>query len=62
MTILVDHNIEGQALLHWGTLLASGWLEIAPIRLVTFEQAVLPFDSSDRDVWRLAQARGMWFC
>lgn len=59
MTILVDHNIEGQALLLWGVLLASGWLEIASIRLVTFEEAALPFDSSDREVWRFAQASGM---
>lgn len=59
MTILVDHNVEGQALLLWGTLLASGWLEIVSIRLVTFEESGLSYESSDRAVWRFAQAHGM---
>ena len=43
ITFLVDHDIEGQALTLWGTLAAVG----------------LPVDSSDRAVWRTAQARGM---
>lgn len=59
ITILVDHNIEGQALSLWGTLAAEGWLMLLPIQLVTFAQLGLPVDSSDRMVWRTAQARGM---
>ena len=58
-TILVDHDIEGQVLLLWGALAAEGWLEICPLRLVTFVQVGLPMNSSDRTVWRFAQAQGM---
>ena len=28
MTILVDHNLKGQALLLWGTLAAEGWFTL----------------------------------
>lgn len=59
MTILVDHNLKGQALLLWGTLAAEGWLDLLPLRLVTFEEVGLPINSSDRVVWRFAQARGL---
>jgi hypothetical protein len=58
-TILVDHDIEGQVLILWGALAAEGWLELCPLALVTFVQAGLPIDSSDRTVWRFAQAHGM---
>jgi hypothetical protein len=58
-TILVDHDIEGQVLTLWGALAAEGWLEICPLRLVTFVQVGLPVDSSDRTVWQFAQAQGM---
>jgi hypothetical protein len=57
--ILVDHNMEGQAILLWGTLAAEGWLGLLPLQLVRFTDVGLPPDASDRDVWRLAQARGM---
>lgn len=56
MTVLADHNLEGQAILLWGTLAAEGWLEILPLHLVTFRDVALPADSSDREVWRYAQA------
>jgi hypothetical protein len=59
ITILVDHNVEGQATLLWGTLAAAGWLELVPLRLVTFAQVGLPINSSDRVVWRFAQAHQM---
>ncbi len=59
ITILVDHDIEGQALTLWGTLAAEGWLTLLPLQLVTFAQIGLPVDSSDRIIWRTAQARGM---
>lgn len=58
-TILVDQDIEGQVLILWGALAAEGWLELCPLELVTFVQAGLPVDSSDRTVWRFAQAHGM---
>jgi hypothetical protein len=54
MTILVDHNLKGQALLLWGTLAAHGWFLLLPLRLLTFEDAGLPVNSSDREVWRFA--------
>ncbi len=59
ITILADHNIEGQAVLLLGTLVAEGWLELCPTELVLFADVGLPLESSDRVVWRLAQARGM---
>ncbi len=59
ITILVDHDIEGQALTLWGALAAAGWLTLFPIPLVTFAQIGLPVDTSDRTVWRTAQAQGM---
>ncbi len=59
ITVLVDHNIEGQAVLLWGTLVAEGWLELLPLRLATFAEVGLPFASTDRVVWQFAQAHGM---
>ncbi|NJK76908.1 MAG: ACP S-malonyltransferase [Oscillatoriales cyanobacterium RU_3_3] len=59
MIVLVDYNINRQALLLAGRLTAGGWLEIAPIRLVTFRDIGLPENSNDRVVWKFAQANGM---
>ena len=59
ITILVDHNMEGQATLLGGTLVTEGWLDLIPIRLVTFAEVGLPFDSSDRSVWRFIQTQHM---
>ncbi len=59
ITILVDHDIEGQVLILWGTLAAEGWLTLCPLQLATFAQVGLPVESSDRTVWRFAQAQGM---
>ena len=59
ITILVDHDIEGQALTLWGTLAAEGWVTLLPLQLVTFAQIGLPVDSSDRAVWRTAQSQGI---
>jgi hypothetical protein len=58
-TILVDHNMEGDAALLWGTIAGDGWLEIVPMRLATFADVNLPVDSSDRVVWRFAQEHRM---
>lgn len=51
--------MEGHASLLWGALAADGWLTLLPLQLVTFADVGLPFDANDRDVWRLAQSRGM---
>lgn len=59
MKVLVDHNIEGQSVLLWGVLAAKGWLELVPLQRLTFQEVGLPFDSSDRFVWRFAQAQEM---
>jgi hypothetical protein len=58
-TILVDHNIEGYALDLLAVLAKEGWLEIVDISILTFVEAGLPYNSSDRTVWRFAQANGM---
>jgi hypothetical protein len=58
-TILVDHDSEGHALSLLTVLGAEGWLEIADLQLMTFKEAGLPIQSSDRIVWRFAQTNGM---
>lgn len=50
ITVLAGHNIEGQALLLWGTLGAAGWLALVSLRLLYFHDVGLPYDSSDRVV------------
>lgn len=60
ITILADHDIEGHALLLWGTLASAGWLELIPMRLVRFVDVGLPHNSTDREVWRFAQAQQMF--
>ena len=59
MIVLADYNLNRQAILISGSLLAGGWLDLAPIRLATFESIGLPADSNDRVVWRFAQTNGM---
>jgi hypothetical protein len=59
MIILADYNLNRQAILISGSLLAGGWLDLAPIQLMTFENIGLPVDSNDRVVWRFAQMNGM---
>src|SRR5262249_11390275 len=59
ITVLVDHNMEGQAILLWGALAAEGWLDLVPLRLLTFGEVGLAFDSDDRTVWRFVQAQRM---
>jgi len=41
-----------------GTMAAEGWLELFPVKLLTFSEVGLPLDCNDRDVWRIAQERG----
>jgi hypothetical protein len=57
--ILVDHNIEGQAVLLWGTLGAGDWLGLVEIHMFRFDEVGLAPDSSDREVWRFAQSQQM---
>src|SRR5215207_4161217 len=60
MIVLVDHNMEGHARLLWRTLAALGWLEVAPMQLVTLAEAGVPANSVDRIVWRFAQEHRMF--
>jgi hypothetical protein len=59
MTLLVDYNLDGYALIFLGILTKLGWLEFLPIRFVTFREVGLSVDSSDRIVWRYAQENQM---
>jgi hypothetical protein len=59
ISILVDHDIEGQVMVLWGALAAEGWLVLGPLPFATFAHVGLPIDSSDREVWRFAQGQGM---
>lgn len=59
MIFLIDHNLKGHALLLFGAIASQGWLDILPIRFVTFTETELSIDSDDRVVWRLAQKNQM---
>ncbi|GBD54038.1 ACP S-malonyltransferase [Microcystis aeruginosa NIES-298] len=59
MIVLADYNLNRQAILVSGSLVVSGLLDLALIRLRTFEDVSLPADSNDRVVWRFAQTNGM---
>lgn len=58
-TVLIDRDLEGQAALLWATLAAMGWLDLVPLRRITFDMVGLPPNSPDRLVWRFAQAQGL---
>jgi predicted nuclease of predicted toxin-antitoxin system len=55
MDTLADHNLEGQAVLLWGTLEDIGWLKLLPIKLLKFSDVGLPDESTDQEVWRFVQ-------
>lgn len=59
MIFLVDHNLEGHALLLSGRIASLGWLDLLPIRFITFEETDLSIASDDRTVWQFAQANHM---
>lgn len=58
-TILLDHNLSGDAVFLERSLAKIGWLELVPIRFVTFAEVGLPVESNDRVVWRFVQEKGM---
>ena len=58
-TILVDHNIEGHAVLLADTYKTEGWLELLPLRFLRFSEVNLAPDSNDRIVWHFAQENEM---
>ncbi len=59
MIFLVDHNLAGHSEILLGSIARQGWLDLLPIRFVTFKEMNLSIDSSDRVVWRIAQANRM---
>ncbi len=59
MNFLIDHNLGGHAEILLGNIASQGWLELLSIRFFTFKEMNLLIDSSDRIVWRLAQANQM---
>lgn len=59
MTFLVDYNLDGYAIVFLGILTKLGWLELVSIQFVTFREAGLSMDASDRFVWRYAQENQM---
>ena len=59
ISILSDHDIEGHAYSLIGVLGAEGWLEMVDLRLATFAEVGLPFNSPDWTVWRFAQEERM---
>jgi hypothetical protein len=48
MIFLIDHNLKGHALLPFGAIASQGWLDIFPIKFVTFLEMDLSIDSDDR--------------
>lgn len=60
ITVLIDHNIEGQAKLLWTAIEKPGWVTVLGIRFLYFSDIGLPHDSSDRVVWRLVQEQRMF--
>ena len=59
MIVLVDYNLNQEAIRFYGIIASRGWLEIVSIQLVTFADVGLPADSDDRVVWRFAQTNQM---
>jgi len=59
MIFLVDHNLEGHALILSGNITNLGWLDLLPIRFITFEEVALSTTSDDQVVWRFSQANQM---
>ena len=46
MNFLIDHNLGGHAEILLGNIASQGWLNLLPIRLVTFKQMNLSIDSN----------------
>ncbi|MBP0021801.1 MAG: DUF5615 family PIN-like protein [Cyanobacteria bacterium SBLK] len=55
MNFLIDHNLEGHAVILLGCLASQGWLDFVDIRFVNFAEIGLSIKSSDRLVWQIAQ-------
>ena len=59
MIILIDRNLEGQALVLLGIITNKGLLELLSVSFVTLKEAGLPIDSNDRVIWQFIQSNQM---
>lgn len=59
VVVLLDYNITGYAEYLRSTFRSENWSELVPIEFLTFDDIALPFETSDRNVWRLVQERRM---
>jgi len=59
MIVLVDYNLNREAMILSGAISSRGWLSIVSIQFVTFMEMGLPTNSDDRVVWQFAQANQM---
>ncbi len=41
MIFLIDHNLNGHAIIFFGSIANQGWLDIIPIRFVTLKEIAL---------------------
>ncbi len=57
--ILVDHNMEGQAILLWDAYSKTGLAELYPTEFVMFDDIDLEINMTDREVWRFIQENRM---
>lgn len=59
MKVLLDHHMKKYGILLWATMGSEGWLKLLDIPMATFDEVGLPVDSSDREVWRFSQEKGL---
>jgi len=59
MIVLVDYNLNNEAIIFSGSIALGRWLDIVAIELVTFADMGIPADSNDRIIWRFVQANRM---
>jgi hypothetical protein len=60
VTVLADHNIEGQASVLQGVITSGTRMQSVDIRIVRLVDVGLPDTSTDRTVWRFAQQHNMF--
>lgn len=48
MNFLIDHNLERYAVILLGKIANDSWLDLIPIRFITFREIGLSIESSDR--------------
>jgi hypothetical protein len=59
ISVLVDHNIEGQARLIWNAVPLEEWAAFQIDRFYELPELGIAVESSDREIYRFLQSRGM---